>query len=465
MTRSIRQFLLFNLLLSLVLVTMLTVLGTLLLDHKDIQRHTDAELMSTALLFQTIFSNVPAQNIQDMQRQINTLGDAYNKLTYPWWQNKLKFPQHYDLFQFQIWDRQGQLLLHSKHAPREPLSNGVTGFRVIDLNNNTWRVYTLYEPNTGLSVVVALNHKMRNHLEARITEDYVFIALLTSPLLAILIWVIVGQGLNILSRVTNEVGHRAPSYLEPVDLESVPIELKPLVDELNYLFERLKDAFEREKRFAGDAAHELRTPLAAVKTQAQVALRAAEDTERYNALLRVLTGVDRCTHVIQQLLTLSRMVPEATLDDPRPLNLVALTKEVIALMVPSALKKSIDIELFAPKDVVMMKGNATAISILIRNLIDNAIRYTPERSYIQVYITDLPQAVSLKVIDNGPGIPPELRARVFERFFRILGTQSSGSGLGLAIVQQIAQLHKASVSLNEPPTGKGLEVSVEFLKE
>jgi two-component system sensor histidine kinase QseC len=465
MTRSIRQFLLFNLLLSLVLITMLTVLGTLLLEHKNMGRNTDAELISTTLFFKTIFSSIPEEKISDMQTQFDKFPQDYNAIALEEWNKKVKLRHHFDLFQFQITDLQGKVLLHSKYAPsKEVFSKGNAGFSNLQNDNQTWRVYTYIDFKTKLRFMVALNHQVRNHLEAQIAEDYMFVALLTSPILAILIWLIVGKGLRTLTRVAHELEHRDPGYLEPFNAESLPMEFKPVVDELNYLFARLKDAFEREKRFAGDAAHELRTPLAAVKTQTQLALRATHDEERRNALLRALVGVDRCTHVIQQLLTLSRMVPEAVLEHPKPYNIVSLIKEVIALMVPTALKKSTEIELFTPKDVIMLTGNVTAIGILARNLIDNAIRYTPDHSLIQVHIIDARDQVMLKVIDNGPGIPADLRARVFERFFRVLGTQSAGSGLGLGIVQQIAGLHQAVVTLGESATGTGLDVTIVFPK-
>jgi two-component system sensor histidine kinase QseC len=242
----------------------------------------------------------------------------------------------------------------------------------------------------------------------------------------------------------------------------MPIEIKPLVDELNLLFRRLQEEFERNKRFASDAAHELRTPLAALRTQSQVVLLSQTQKERETALKNILLSVDRCTHIIHQLLTLSRMGQKAILDNIKPLSIYSITAETIAQLAPTALEKDIEIELKEPTQPTKINGNEIAINILIRNLVDNAIRYTPEKGGVTAEIIANTHTVTLRICDTGPGIPLELRERVFERFYRILGTQTAGSGLGLAIVQQIADLHKAKIKLSTPSTGQGLQVDVIF---
>ncbi len=465
MTRSIRKFLIFNLLLSLVIITGLAILGSMLLEHKDIQRHTDSELVKTSLLFQSLLNNnVNQANYPRMQEDITNIPENYKKL-FHYITGYASPTYEEENFQFQVWDNQGHLLLHSKNAPAMPLSDGKDGFSNKSIKGKHWRVFTIYNHKTGMSIVVAISYTTRAKLEQRLSQDYIFIVLLTSPLLALLIWIIVGKGLNTIRRVATEVSQRAPTYLEPVDLQSVPLEIQPLVDELNRLFSRLKEAFEREKRFAADAAHELRTPLAALKTQAQIAMRAKDENERQHALQNLIAGVDRATHVMQQLLTLSRLVPEATMENSKNVNLANLAREVITLLIPCAMEKNIQIDLQAPEQISYVRGNTTALSVLIRNLVDNAIRYTPKGSEVHTIIEETRKQIILKVIDNGPGIPSELRARVFERFYRILGNQSPGSGLGLAIVQQIAGLHGAKVKLSQPSGGQGLEVRVVFKKQ
>ncbi len=465
MIPSIRKFLLINLLLSIIVTTTLTAVGNYVLDKKDIQYHLDSLLSEAALSFQALLtSDIDSTNLSKIQHQLNdvpSMGRQYDKtITNP-------FDYVYeDKLQFQVWDRSGDLILQSANAPLEPLSDDQPGFSNITIHGQPWRVFTTVNEKSGLIVVLAEKADTRAELGHRIARDDVFIMLLTYPLLGLLIWIIIGKGLYPLKRITHEVSSRAATYLDPVDLAHVPVEIKSLIDELNKLFMRLQQALDREKRFAADAAHELRTPLAVLKTHAQVAMRATDDEARCSALTKLINSVDRSTHVIQQLLTLSRLVPGEThtLEDVSPVNLKDLAVEEITQQVNAALEKNIEIELVCPEPKQFILGNETALSILFRNLIDNAIRYTPENSSIKINIYTEKNQVYLIVDDNGPGIPAELRSRVFERFYRVLGTKKQGSGLGLAIVQQIANLHNGTVSLGTPPSGQGLEVKICFPK-
>lgn len=311
--------------------------------------------------------------------------------------------------------------------------------------------------------LLAERNNARNKLGRRITLDDLYIMLMVFPLSGILIWIIIGRGLKSLDKVAQEVANRAPSHLEPVNLTEVPEEIKPLLDELNHLFFRLKEGFEREKRFTADAAHELRTPLAAIKTQAQVALNSNHMDEKNIALQKLLASVNRSTHIIQQLLTMSKLVPEAaSIHDLDKVNLNKITREILAMLAPAAVEKQIELEFESCECVSEFTGNSTAIGILIRNLVDNAIRYCHPQGRVVVRVVQNSQEVGLEVCDNGPGIPPELQARVFERFFRVIGNKSPGSGLGLAIVQQICALHHGRVVLQSRSEQTGLIVKAYF---
>ncbi len=250
-------------------------------------------------------------------------------------------------------------------------------------------------------------------------------------------------------------------------IENVPIEIKPVIDEINQLFLRLQQVFEREQRFAADAAHELRTPLAALKTQMQVALQTKDLNEREIALQNVMFGIDRSSHIVQQLLTLSRLAPGGShLEEIARVELPKLAADIIAQLVPAAVSKQIDIELAANKEMIEIDAHPVALGILIRNLVDNAIRYTPSHGKIKISVLEDEDnnSIIFRVEDNGPGIPAELHNRVFERFFRVIGNKTTGSGLGLAIVEQIAVLHHAKVQLSSPTVGTGLIVEVIFPK-
>ncbi len=472
MKSSIRTFLLINLLLSVTLIISLAVVGNLFLTHKDIQIQLDAQLTHTTLRIRSFFSdfNENKRDISTIQKSLmvplnhdlkNSLNLAHAD------SNRARLQMQAikdanDNTEFQIWDNDGRLVLHSPGAPKTPLSSGRNGISTLWLHTDSWRVSTLYDPQTRLTFMVAERTDYRQSLENKLTKDSLIIMLITYPFLGLLIWVIVGRGLDPLKKVANEVRHRAPSYLKPVDLTQVPNEIEPLVNELNYLFQRLQEAFDREKRFTADAAHELRTPLAALNTHTQVALRAKTPEERREALLKVLAGVNRGTHVIQQLLTLNRVTPEAMRKEAVEFDLRKEAKEIAMQLAPEAINKEIELEMLECAEPTIITGYPTAIGILIRNLVDNAIRYSPQGSTVSIKLEHQDNQLVLRVIDNGPGVPEELRERIFERFFRVIGSDASGSGLGLGIVQQIVRLHHATIKLETPENGKGLDFQVWF---
>lgn len=460
MIPSIRTFLLINLLLSITLITSFIIIATVFLGHEEIQDYMDAQLISKTINLQDLVEGYlhSPSTLTQLQTRINHQEKEGQHIFV-----EKKFSNYTDI-QFQLWNQQQQTLLRSLRIPNIQPVTFSAGFSDHWFNGEKWRLYTSIDKKEGTTLVVAEKYNLRNILETHITRDSILIILISYPFLGILIWLIVGHGLNSLKKIAAEVRYRELTYLEPVNVAAVPTEIKPIIDEINELFERLKEAYAREKRFAADAAHELRTPLAGLKAQAQVAQKATTEEERQDALQKVIAGVNRSAHVVHQLLVLSRMVPEGQQGEAIPIHLEKQAAEVIADLVPEALLKNTDIELEAPASLTPILGHPIAIGILLRNLIDNAIRYTPPNSAVQVIVKEDEQHVILQVIDNGPGIPEELRERVFERFFRVLGNKTTGSGLGLGIVQQVAVLHHATINLDTPPNGQGLQVTVTFQK-
>ncbi len=466
MTYSIRRFLVVNLLICITLTTTLTAIGNYILDQRDIQQHLDALLGQSGLAFEALIGeNFDDNNLAHIQQELNEIpgivrafySDADNK--------NLGLE---DKFQFQVWSKEHKLLVHSANAPLEPLSKGKEGFSNSSIHDGTWRVFTINEPDTGSLIIVAERYNSRLELAHNIARDDLFIMFLIYPLLGLMIWLIIGKGLSPLNKIAEEVASRDRSNLHPVDFSSVPIEISVLVDDLNKLLARLQNAFEREKRFTADAAHELRTPLAALKSQAQLALK-LEDPQERNAAIKKLIGIaDRSTHIVQQLLTLSRVVPEEAhaLSNVSTFNLRTLVVDEIADIVPKALEKNIEIELIAEEKNLPLQGQMTSISILVRNLLDNAIRYSPEQAQIWVRLRASEKSIILQVADNGPGVAPIHRKRIFERFYRVLGNKVHGTGLGLAIVQQIADLHQAQIVLTSTheDTETGFCITLEFPK-
>ncbi|MEP7183573.1 MAG: ATP-binding protein [Betaproteobacteria bacterium] len=365
---------------------------------------------------------------------------------------------------FQIWDGAGsRLLLRSESAPQKRLSPRDEGFADRALDDQAWRVYSRRDTERDLLVQVAERRVARDELAAAVAFHLLHPMLVALPLLALLIWLAIGRGLAPLDRLAHEVGVRAPDQLAPLDAAAAPRETQPLVSALNALFARVRATLDRERRFTADAAHELRTPLAAVKTQAQVAQGAHTPAERDRALAQVVAGVDRATRLVEQLLTLARIDPQERLPAVADVELAAAALAAVSELGARAATKQITMRLDAPKPVTV-RGDATMIEVLVRNLVDNALRYTQDGGAVTVRVARDGATAVLAVADDGPGIPAAERGRVFERFYRIAGTGESGSGLGLSIVRRIVELHHAVVALDDGPGGHGLTVEVRFVR-
>lgn len=363
---------------------------------------------------------------------------------------------------FQVW-RRGELLLRSPSAP-ETLMAREPGYSDVSVNGKRWRMLYTSGEHRGFEVVVGDREDVRAELVGHIVRQLFIPIGIALPLLGGLVWFGVGRGLAPLARTEREIANRSPTQLEPVGASEVPVEIHGLVGALNHLLARLQEALDSERRFTAHAAHELRTPLAALKAQAQVALRMSEGAERERALQQLVQGVDRASRLVEQLLTLARLDPETAESMQAGVDLRAVVGEVVSELAPLAVGRDIDIGVEAGEPV-LVTGVAAALAILVRNLVDNAIRYSPEGGRVDIILTQGRDAPAvLTVIDGGPGIAPEERERVQNRFYRTPGTCGQGSGLGLSIVRRVVELHGAFLWLEEGPGGKGLRVRVTFGK-
>lgn len=271
------------------------------------------------------------------------------------------------------------------------------------------------------------------------------------------------QGLMPLERLRRDVAMRQRDDLSRLDETRAPVEVRPLIDAVNDLLERLKQAMQAQKRFIADAAHQLRTPLAGLKTQAELALREDDAELKRRTLEYLLAGARRSTHLVNQLLTLARNEPDGQGNYTfTQLDLNQLAQECTRYWVSVALEKNIDLGFEESQQHVLVLGDATSLTEMLDNLIDNAIRYTQAGGHVTVKVDYAPDGAILCVEDNGPGIEPPHRERVFERFYRILGSGQSGSGLGLAIVAEVAKRHGATIKLNQGCGGIGTLVSIRF---
>jgi two-component system, OmpR family, sensor histidine kinase QseC len=358
---------------------------------------------------------------------------------------------------FQIWNG-NDLLLRSTSAPATTMGSNLEGYSETTVNNQPWRVLTRWDNRHEFMIQVAEPQAGRELLARHITLKMLLPTFIALPVLALLIWFAVGAGLRPLQFLKQEVKQRTANRLEPVAMMDVPEEVAPLVKALNELFTRLEEAFEGERRFTADAAHELRTPLAALKIQAQVALGSVNDAERHLALGNVLLGVDRATRLVEQLLTLARVDPETAITGYKLVELRSLARSVMANLEPLAHVKNIEMMLDEGLTYSVL-GDDAQLEILLRNLLDNAIRYTPSGGRVSVTISGI-DGIALEIRDTGPGIPEPERERVQQRFYRISGSGEDGSGLGLSIIHRIAELHGARLELHDNDTGSGLLAKV-----
>lgn len=360
---------------------------------------------------------------------------------------------------YQVWSPDHLLLLKSSNAPSEvmALSDGFS--ESTDAQGMVWRHYAVWDRHHDLRVLVSENHALRNRMVRSIALHAVSPLVLGLPVLLALLWLSIRRGLRPLALLARDIGDRKPDNLAALDVESAPHEVRPMVAALNQLLSRMEYSLEGERRFNDHAAHELRTPLAVIQAQLFVARNAAHDAEREAAMDQLQSGVSRAIRLVGQMLAMARIDPEQALSGTALVQMGALLEAACAGLAPLALQKGLVLELKVPPDLPPVSGNPDMLSILVCNLLDNAIRYTQSGGQICAEVGVQAADLVVQVHDNGPGIPTELRERAFEQFFRLPGQDQPGTGLGLAICRRIAALHGASVSLSAGPDGCGTTAS------
>jgi len=338
----------------------------------------------------------------------------------------------------------GTVLVRSPHAPSAPLA-GELGYSKFQQGSESWRTLTLESGDRKLRVQIAESIPKRDKEALEIAAKTMQPLLLILPLLLLVIYFSVRRGLKPIDDLASDVATRSSDNLTPLAGRSIPREVQPLVAAINRVLYRLGYSLESERRFTADAAHELRTPLAAARIQAQVALLSPNAENRNHALAQMMAGLDRATRLVEQMLRLARLDPLAQLQQPQSLNLAELAQRVAAGVQDAQPHARIRLEL--ADDVPPIQGDADLLEVALRNLVDNAIRYSPEGSEVAVVLQTTDGARVLSVRDNGPGVPPEELPRLMERFYRGASVTAEGSGLGLTIVGRIAELHAARLEL------------------
>jgi len=362
---------------------------------------------------------------------------------------------------FQLWHA-GQLLARSKNAPTEPLTHQRgRGFADSQAAGKSWRVFVTQGREGDVDILVGEQQSARQDIVRASVLGMLKPMALALPLLALGIWWVVRGLVRPLRQLGAAVSVRQPQSLAPLPTAGVPPEVLPLVGALNGLFSRMAELLVAERQFTADAAHELRTPIAGIRMQAQVAQGATQSAERAAALDATVQGCDRATRLVEQLLQLARLDAETATPDAAPTDLGRVAHTVVADLQSAAQARGQQVLLKVDGPVPMPVPEVLA-QVLLRNLLDNALRYSPQGASVHLRLTPASAAspASLCVEDSGPGLTKSEMARLGERFYRVLGTGQSGSGLGWSIVQRIARLHGLGLQVDRSPALGGLRVQV-----
>ncbi|MCD8340269.1 MAG: ATP-binding protein [Burkholderiales bacterium] len=426
---SIKIRLVSSLLLVLALTTLCAGIGTYFSVQYEVDKLLDDSLKQVALSLRTY-------RFQDILRfNRNLISNNQNVV-------------------IQIFDPISGLRFLSRDMEYLPVPDRV-GFSDILLDGKPWRVYTTQNPQ-GQIIEATQPTSIRSEMAMQAAKPIMIPLLILLPIVGFLISVIVTQGFSSLSRTAEAIARRSPTSLTPLSLKGLPIEIAPMVTALNELLARLGESISAQKRFASDAAHELRTPLTAIQLQIQLAERAKTDEMRQKAMERLKEGVKRATRLVTQLLTMARLDPDNSNKPMLPVDLNQLNKSIAEDLSLIAMEnKHIDLKAVDVAPAVVM-GNEDALRLVVTNLCDNAIRYTPENGHIELSAWIEGDNAVLQVADDGPGISESEKERIFERFYRAEGTQTiPGTGIGLAIVRRVAELHGGRPSVHTGLNGKG----------
>lgn len=364
-----------------------------------------------------------------------------------------------DALAFAIFDTDGKMVLNDgengRDIPYHYRRDGFDDGRLID-DSDEWRFLWLTSPDGKHRVVVGQEWEYRQEMALDVVSSQLTPWLVALPVMLLLLVLLLSRELRPLKKLAQTLRWRSPDATDSLPTDGVPTEVRPLLDALNHLFARTQEMMARERRFTSDAAHELRSPLAALKVQTDVAQLYVDDPQaQARALAQLHAGIDRASRLVDQLLTLSRLDSLDNLDDVETVAMADLLQSAVMDIYHPAQQAGIEVRLNVNAPHVTRACQPLLLGLLVRNLLDNAVRYSPRGSVVDVTL----DAHSFTVQDNGPGIAPDALARIGERFYRPPGQDETGSGLGLSIVKRIAALHGMRVVMNNAPDG-GFRVTV-----
>ncbi|HDS1797950.1 MULTISPECIES: ATP-binding protein [Pseudomonas] len=408
-------------------------------SNHEIAEVYDAQLAQNARLLQGVM-RMPLASKQhaELYQAFNTaLGEAVPRGDGHPYERKIAF---------QVWSPGGEVLVHTASAPSFSSPPTQPGFSdVADLNHRHWRAFLLEDPQNGMRIWVGERDDVRADLVDRIVRHTLWPNIVGSLLLAAMVWLAIGWGLKPLANMAETLRARHSGSLEPLQLAPLSSELEPMQAALNRMLAQIQEVLGRERRFIADAAHEMRTPLAVLRVHAQNLLEAGTEQERRESLEFLISGVDRTSRLVNQLLTMARLEPQP---NPTPLQRIDLSETVrnsLVQLTPWLLSKNLELIFNVSDQPFYVFANPAAIDIALNNLITNAASFSPEHGAITVQLSQADGFCNLTVDDQGPGIDESSRERLFERFYS-RGT-AQGAGLGLTIVNTIAMRLNGSIEL------------------
>lgn len=438
---------------SLLLLLALNLISIMFIVH-----HTHAEIAEIFGAQQAQLARTINQVIHDLESD-NTLTSSVSPV--PQFldeDHENQFGHYYEQkIAYQIWDLDGNLLLRSANAPLEPLNQTKKGFQTVKIQDTNWHVFGVFSDVTKRWIYTAQNQESREELVNYIVRDYVFNLMLINSVVILILALGVVYGLKPIQAFSKALRQKNADHLEPIDVAFCE-ELIPIQNNVNLLLHRLEKTLAQEKAFNADVSHELRTPLAAIKIhghniQQQEPLTAAGQ----NAIQRILDAIDDMTEIIEQLLLLDRLESASTATTL--IDLHHLAKQVLAGL-PETMHDTHPFELLGERSYI--QGHEALLNLLIRNLVENSVKYSAANTPIIISISSTQSEVKLEVIDQGPGMTEEQKTNALKRRYRVSDSQTYGSGLGLSIAQKIVNLHAGQLAFLDTPTGSGLQVNVRF---
>jgi len=359
---------------------------------------------------------------------------------------------------FRVWHK-GTVAMHSDNTDVFPMAPSPAGFSDLIIGNDVWRTFSIHDPDNDLIVTTFENLRDRDIMQRDILLDILAPLVITLPLLGLIFSVGIGFGLKGLHQLAGRLATRSPSDLSYLESSDLPTELKPLAHSVNALLAKLESSLAHEREFIDHAAHELRTPLSALKLQAQLLTKSVKEPESSELLTELLASVNRTSRLVDQLMLMSRVSQQNIVLEQ--VNIHGVVQEALSMVAVRIIDKNIDLNLQSD-ETLAIEAQPELLRTLISTILDNAIKYTPKDGEITVSTQRSSQHAVIAITDSGEGIPEAERERVFDRFYRISGSKQTGSGLGLAIASQIAQLLHATITMETPESGKGLRLVITF---